>query len=349
MRTTTRFLAVLAGLLTVAAGAAAPALACGGLVAPNGTVRLLKTATLAAYHEGVEHYITSFQFAGGGAEVGSIIPLPGVPSEVERGGDWTLQRLIRETQTFRAAGGSGDEAVAASAVNDKAEVLMERRIDALDLTVLKGGAKAVGDWAREHGFNLSPDAPEVLEFYARRSPVFLAARFDTGAARERGQGIGDGTPVHITIPTRTPWVPIRILALGRGAKEPVNADVFLLTDTEPTLLGLRGLRQEVSRPATPLLLDDLRSDKGMGWVPQQMWLSHLQVDAAAEELDHDLAIAVDGRTPSRVDAGYDLAASAGNIEVPRGPAAPRPALWPVVLGTAALCTASWMIVRRRFG
>ena len=54
-------------LLTVGAGSA---LACGGLVTPNGTVSLLKTTTLAAYHEGVEHYVTSFEFAGEGQEVG---------------------------------------------------------------------------------------------------------------------------------------------------------------------------------------------------------------------------------------------------------------------------------------
>ncbi len=39
-------------------------LACGGLVAPNGTISLLRTTTLAAYHDGVEHYITSFSYAG---------------------------------------------------------------------------------------------------------------------------------------------------------------------------------------------------------------------------------------------------------------------------------------------
>ena len=51
-------------MLTAAAGSA---LACGGLVTPNGTINLLKTTTLAAYHEGIEHYVTSFEFAGEGA------------------------------------------------------------------------------------------------------------------------------------------------------------------------------------------------------------------------------------------------------------------------------------------
>jgi hypothetical protein len=345
MRTTRRLLGALSVALVAMGVAAAPAVACGGLVAPNGTVRLLKTATLAAYHQGIEHYVTSFTFSGGGGEFGSIVPLPGIPSEVERGGDWTLQRLIRETTPSRRA--SLNE-LSAGGATDSAQVLLEKRIDALDLTVLKGGAVAVGTWAREHGFNLSPDAPEVLEFYASRSPIFLAARFDANAARALGQGLGDGTPIHITIPTRTPWVPIRILGLGRGPEEPVEADVFLLTDDEPSLLGLRGMRTSLSGAATSSLLDDLRSDKGMGWVPERMWLTHLQVDGAAKQLDHDLAISVDGRTPSRVDAGYDLA-SASPIAVDGPLPQDGPPLWPFAVGTLALGVAAVLVLNRRFG
>ena len=72
---------------------AGPTLACGGLIGPNGAVNLLRTTTFAGYHDGVEHYVTAFQFQGGGGAFGSITPLPGVPSAVEKGGDWTLQRL----------------------------------------------------------------------------------------------------------------------------------------------------------------------------------------------------------------------------------------------------------------
>ncbi len=83
--------------------AATPALACGGLIGPNGAVNLLRTTTLAGYHDGVEHYVTAFQFAGGGGAFGSITPLPDVPTSVVKGGDWTLQRLIRETDPPLAA------------------------------------------------------------------------------------------------------------------------------------------------------------------------------------------------------------------------------------------------------
>src|SRR5918996_1948147 len=86
-------LAAAASLLILAG----PALACGGLIGPNGAVNLLRTTTFAGYHDGIEHYVTSFEFAGGEGEFGSIVPLPGVPTDVVRGGDWTLQRLVQET------------------------------------------------------------------------------------------------------------------------------------------------------------------------------------------------------------------------------------------------------------
>src|SRR5438132_571618 len=80
---------------------------------------------------------------------------------------------------------------------------------------IAGGGPEVGQWATDHGFLLTPDAPEVLDYYSRRSPVFMAARFDAAAAGARGQRAGDGTPIHLTIPVDRPWVPLRILALGR--------------------------------------------------------------------------------------------------------------------------------------
>ena len=49
---------------------AGPALACGGLVSPNGTVQLGRTTTLAAYHHGIEHYVTEFTFDGSGSKFG---------------------------------------------------------------------------------------------------------------------------------------------------------------------------------------------------------------------------------------------------------------------------------------
>ena len=299
-------LALLGGTLATLI-AATPALACGGLIGPNGAVNLLRTTTFVGYHDGVEHYVTAFKFQGGGGAFGSLTPLPGIPTSVEKGGDWTLQRLIRETNPV-----ARDLALfgAAAGAAPSAEVLMTVKIDALDITVLKGGADEVGTWAREHGFRLPPDAPEVLDFYARRSPIFLAAAFDADAANARGQAIGDGTSVHVTIPTSNPWVPIRILSLGKLGTDAVEADVYLMTDRAPAMLpatdGSAGLEQTYSDAASDSLLADLRSDQGMEWVPPRAWLTKIAVDASASQLAFDLAIDASGQgAPSRVAAGLE--------------------------------------------
>jgi hypothetical protein len=198
----------------------------------------------------------------------------------------------------------------------------------------------------ENGFLLSPDAPEVLDFYASRSPVFMAAKFDAGRAASLGQGAGDSTPIMATIPTDDPWVPLRILGLGLDADRRVEADVFLLTDAEPELLaGGPGLDLARSEEASDDLLRDLRSDVGMEWVPEDMWLSYLQLDAAAGDLDYDLAVAADpGREPSITDAGVGPASV-----VPVRPDSPGDPVWPVVAGagTAAALFAVAVALRSR--
>ena len=314
---------------------AGPTLACGGLIGPNGAVNLLRTTTFAGYHDGVEHYVTAFKFQGGGGAFGSITPLPGVPSSVEKGGDWTLQRLIRETDPPDQSFSFGLFGAAAA---PSAEELMKVRIDALDVTVLKGGAADVGKWAADHGFRLPPDAPEVLEFYASRSPIFMAAVFDADAAADRGQSIGDGTPVHITIPTPNPWVPIRILGLGKSDGGIVEADVYLLTDRAPALLpaptGDNGMRVDHSDTATTSLLSDLRSDVGMSWVPHAGWLTKIAIDTSGPVLTYDLAIDASGaNNPSPVQAGL---AEPGPVYVDDGLAERLLLAGAIVLGAALL-------------
>ncbi|MGH2661928.1 MAG: DUF2330 domain-containing protein [Actinomycetota bacterium] len=319
-------------------GAAAPAWACGGLIAPNGAIGLVKTSTLSAYVDGVEHYVTQFEFAGAEGEFGSIVPLPDVPSKIRKGGGWTLERLAIEVQPpvleFAATAGAAD------AAPRSVEVLAEKQVGALDITILRGGGDAVGDWARDNGFDLSPDTPEVLDFYAARSPIFMAAKFDATEAARRGLEVGEGTSIHLSIPTDDPWVPLRILALGQSGDAQIEADVFLLTEREPTLLPAPsgsgeyverdGLLISRSEPASEFLLTDLASDRGMQWLPtDDMWFTYLEVNEQADELTYDLAIDVSGRdAPSWVDAGLSGPVPAGRTAL----------LWPAVaaFGLAAV-------------
>jgi hypothetical protein len=312
------------------------AFACGALLAPNGTISLTRTTTLAAYHDGVEHYITSFEYAGKtSGDVGSIIPLPGIPSKVIKGGGWTLQRLVLETNPPIFAEDAAAGALAPAA--QKAVVILTTKIDALDVTVLKGGSVAVGNWARNHGFFLPPDAPEILDFYAQRSPIFMAVRFNAKRAATQGVLQGEGTPVDIVIPTPNPWVPLRILTLGLKPTQTVQADVYLLTDRAPAVLpqavrpdgdpNQQGIVRQVSEPASQSLLADLRSDRRMGWLPSSgLWLTYLKIDTPASTLTNDLAIDASGYGhPDPVAAGY-------------APVTPSlPAAWPVAwVGVVAI-------------
>jgi uncharacterized protein DUF2330 len=343
-------LATFAMLLVI--GAAGSAFACGGLVTPNGTVSLVKTTTLAAYHRGIEHYVTSFEFAGADAtEVGSIVPLPGVPTRVVRAGDWTLQRLVLETQAPEGVALFAEDARAAA---PPATVILKTKIDALDITVLEGGAVGVGNWAREHGFFLPPDAPEVLDFYASRSPIFMAVRFNVGRADAQGVQQGQGTPVHVVIPTPNPWVPLRILALGRKPTERVQADVYMLTDIRPATLPQAvlanddpdqlGLVQAVSEPASASLMRDLRSDRGMKWMPRQgMWLTQLRLNVPARDLTYDLAVDASG-------AGHPNPVAAGRPLVQAPITEPASGLWPlawIALGAGLILVFLGALDRKR--
>ncbi|HEX3539122.1 MAG TPA: DUF2330 domain-containing protein [Acidimicrobiales bacterium] len=343
---------LLAGGLLFAS--AAPAGACGGLVAPNGAVRLNRTTTLAAYHAGVEHYVTSFQYAGGSANFGSIIPLPGVPSDVSRAGSWTLQRLEQEVHPLPL----GALAVAtASASPGSATVLFQTTVDALDITVLKGGGADVLQWIKDHGYFISDDAPAMLDFYAQRSPIFLAARFDASRAAALQQQAGDGTPIQITIPTPNPWVPLHILTLAKIPAAPIQADVFLLTDHSPALLGLDpGVNVTAGEPATARLLSDLRSDKNSSWVPDSAWLTYITINSTAAQVRHDLAIDTTGAShPSAVQAGFFTAATAPQPRVvaldpisdPVAPATPWAWAFAGLFAVALVVILAWWTVANR--
>src|SRR6266581_2237159 len=206
---------------------ALPALACGGLVAPDGDVRLSRATTFVAWHDGIERYLTSFTYqetnTNSAANVGWIVPLPAVPLKIEEGGAWTLQRLNRETHPFVHS----PEIFAAAQNADSVQVLQQVKIEALNITVLRGSGQAVLDWASSNGFSVNDDTRSHLLIYAKGSPIFMAAKFDTAAARARHQIQGDGAPILITMRTPHLWVPLEVLALDG---QQVQADVYLLTD-----------------------------------------------------------------------------------------------------------------------
>ena len=328
---TRRLLALPTLVLAALAILAAPAFGCGGLVAPGHAEVLQKATTLAAWHDGLEHYVTGFQFAGAADRFGYIVPLPGVPTKIQKGGNWTLERLEREINPVQTV------ALAASApvAYDRVAVLQRVKIDALDIVVVRGGGPDVAAWAERNGFDLTPDTPKVLSAYSSQGAIFALARFDRAAAAEKGLIEGQGTVIQFTIPTKAPWIPLRILALGKQGSELVDADLFVLTDHRPWfapgLSSMPGLQVRQQGWASDQLLADLRSDRRMGWVPPKgMWLTAMTMHTTAAAIWSDLSI----------DGGLPAGAVLGD-----GPAATPAWTWLAIALLGVAIVAGWAIWR----
>ncbi len=281
------------------------AFACGGLVAPNGAIRLARATTLVAWHDGIEHYMTSFRYQGNVSSLGWIVPLPAVPLKIEEGGAWTLQRLFRETHPVQFEAERG-VALAASKADD-VEVLQQTKVQALDITVIRGSGKAVLDWATKNGFSVDGLTRGHILVYAQGSPIFMAAKYDTAEAKARKLLQGDGSPVLLTMKTPNIWVPIEILALEDQKAE---ADLYLLTDTPVNTsdlgakLGQSAVGKEIpdapgfnvvsQKKLSQELYNDLSTDRNMSWVRSDSWLTYLSLDAPQTAISYDLGIGSDG-------------------------------------------------------
>ena len=328
-----------------------PAAACGGLIAPNGAIRLTRATTLVDWHDGVEHYLTSFSYAGSGfSDFGFIVPLPAAPDRVEEGGGWTLQRLQRATHPQPEFFAAADSA----RLSSDAVVLQTVQVKALDITVLKGSGQGIVDWCAQNHFLLDAETRAHLLNYAKGSPFFMAAKYDVARAEATRQGVGDGSPVLITMHTPHLWVPLEVLANG---VQNVNADVYLLTDRRVYTGDLAafdgespqgslvphaaGMTIPYQQRIDAQLYRDLSTDKNMSWVRPNSWLTYIQLTAPASTVEYDLGLADNnvihlaayGTRPSSVpDGRHDL----GTVVVPDGPVSSAP-LAPGV-GTLALET-----------
>ena len=343
-------IAVLAALSQLSA-----ALACGALVAPNGSVRLGQATTFVAFHGGIEHYVTSFSYQGDVPGLGYIVPLPAVPTKIEAAGAWTLQRLEREFVPPEPFAGVEDAAAAPTA-----QVIETVQVQALDITVLRGTGDEIVAWCAKNGFILHQDELDHLRLYGKASPIFMAAKYDLGRAHAQHLVTADGTPVLITMDVPHLWVPLEVLADSGET----DADLFLLTDAPLTtgaenflfpspdgqqLPGAPGFRLIREEPMNDVLFRDLSSDRNMGWVPDSGTVSFLQLRADATTVTYDLAVGDDSRirlaelgTPPEVTA----------TTAPLAPFAPQNGagwslLFAVLPGLAFSAGAVVLAVRRR--
>jgi hypothetical protein len=289
-----------AATLAVFLTQALPAAACGGLIAPNGAIRLERATTLVAWHDGVERYMTSFSYNGSASSFGWIVPLPAVPEKVEEGGGWTLQRLFRETHPQPAI--LGLQFAANDRTASGVEVLQQVQVRALDITVLRGSGQGVLDWAASNGFAVDAETRAHILQYAKGSPVFMAAKYNAGRAQQERLIFGDGAPVLITMKIAHPWIPFEVLAAGQQ----VQADLYLLSDQPvntsewraligasgvgTTVQGADGFTLDFQEKMTDSLYHDLSTDKNMGWVRRDSWLTYLSLNAPDSKVTYDMSV-----------------------------------------------------------
>ena len=130
-------------------------------------------------------------------------------------------------------------------------------------------------------------------------------------------------------------MPLRILGLGKRAEDFILADVFLLTDDGPEFLPAvgNGLSLTYYGQASSSLLDDLRADAGMGWIPDSAWLTKLRVLSTTANLRYDLAVDASGEgRPSLKRAGLISLPGSDNT----------PSSFPDTGGRPRTATSSWL-------
>ena len=348
-----------AATLAVFLTQALPAAACGGLIAPNGAIRLERATTLVAWHDGVERYMTSFSYNGEATSFGWIVPLPAVPDKVEEGGGWTLQRLNRETHPQPPILALD---FAASQAAGKAEVLQQVQVRALDITVLRGSGQAVLDWASQNGFAVDAETRAHVIQYAKGSPVFMAAKYNADRAAKQRLIFGDGAPVLITMKIPHPWIPFEVLAAGQQ----VQADLYLLSDKPVNtsewraLIGASGVGTNVQgaegfslafqEKMTDSLYKDLSTDKNMGWVRRDSWLTYLTLNAPDSKVTYDMSVTPMGIVKVAPFGTKPMAIVDGNAVADRAldaPTAPMGTAMTLMILAIVIGAALWILKPRK--
>ena len=222
---------VVAGAAAV--GLATPAMACGGLVGENGTIQLVRTSTLAAYHDGVERYVTSFEFIGRGRR--GRLDHPAARRADERRAGRRLDAAAPRP------GGGAAKAPSADDRRGRHHVGRARRGAAGDEDRRPRHHGAAGWWRRGRPLGARP---RLLPDAGRARGARLLRRPQPGVpGRPLRRQPRRGPSARAAATARRSWSPSRPISRGcrcgscrsaSSATQAVDADVFVLTDDRAT-------------------------------------------------------------------------------------------------------------------
>ena len=309
--------------------------ACGGAISNDPNYHVTESATMVAFHNGVEHYLTTFAYNATDLATGWLLPVPARP-QVEKGDATVLNQFADETERYRSTSqfhfGFGAAA--------PAHVIDYTRIDSLGLTTLAGTGDGVLQWCSEQGFHVDTETASHIRTYANATQLFLAARYEAApAAPSPSSGPGAtqsptlpsqpvaSVPILLTMQVDHPWVPLELLAPHAGNAPSIA--VYLITDNrlddgehllggaklDDIIAGSSGLRVDASEPLPGPARDSIAGLKGMSWFPSSAWLTSLSLDATTA-VDYDLTVTSDN-VIRLASFGTDPSAAANNQPAPR--------------------------------
>jgi hypothetical protein len=279
-----------------------PALACGGMVSPDGSAEVQGFEALLEHRDAEETLLVSvdYQAHAEATEFGWIMPLPAAP-EIEQAVDEPIQAAVRITTPPREEDivpdliptdeGEGVTAGGAPGV----DVIGRQVVGGLRFVTLGGtDAVEVRDWMRDHGFTFHDRQEPAIQSYLDRGWVVVAARLPDGSAPE-----AELVPVRFRFPTEDPVYPLALA--GTEHKGFLIMRLFVLTSKRvtSTTYGERvippgDIRYDYPakhlelRYAAPVTAADARS---LG-TEEGMWLSRWDAHWRTDRISGDLEFAI---------------------------------------------------------
>lgn len=231
---------------------------------------------------------------------------------------------------------------------------------ALDITVLRGTGQGVLDWAASNGFAVDAETRAHILQYAKGSPVFMAAKYNAERAATQRLIFGDGAPVLITMKIAHPWIPFEVLAAGQQ----VQADLYLLSDKPvntsewralvgasgvgTTVPGAEGFTLQFQEKMTDSLYHDLSTDKNMGWVRSDSWLTYLSLNAPDSKVTYDMSVTPMGVVKVAPFGTKPMAIVDGNATQPLdAPTAPMGTAMTLLVLGLVIGAAVWILKPRQ--
>jgi hypothetical protein len=187
-------------------------------------------------HDGqIETMIIQVKYSGNVRDFAWVIPLPSLPEEnsiqVEGDSIFTLLHERTQPKVYRVNssnygwGGGGklgnDSGGLEEIPSAQVQVWHNLAVGPYQVEVISGtSTQALRDWLNNHGYNYSPAADAVLDFYIQKSWYFMATKIMVESqANINNSTFQAGLPgLKVTFPTDKPVFPLRISEIS-SAKE----------------------------------------------------------------------------------------------------------------------------------